>query len=79
LDTFAAVNTPENGEPVITSRNPTVFAIEPVGDDRYIIKIPYADLLWNVESPVMPHASIKLRSADGSYTQAFTLEAIQLL
>ncbi|MGW6504555.1 hypothetical protein [Nonomuraea angiospora] len=28
-----------------------------------------ADLLWNVESPVIPRGDVRLRGADGSETQ----------
>jgi hypothetical protein len=73
---------PENAEPVVTNRRPTVFSIESAGDKpqiyvvslanplsmwsllRYVtfyhfkIKVQGADLLWNVEPPVVPRGEV---------------------
>lgn len=68
-DPFAAVMYPTPGEPVVTSRRATVFNIEPAGDGTFVIKAPYEDLLWNVEPPVIPAGTIKLRPAHGRDTE----------
>ncbi|KAF8811401.1 hypothetical protein BYT27DRAFT_7089549 [Phlegmacium glaucopus] len=77
LDTSAAVFGPDNGEPVRTSRTPTVFNIESAGNDEYVIKLPNDDLLWNVEPPIMPYGDIKLRPANGDSTEHWRLVPAQ--
>jgi hypothetical protein len=72
-DSFAAVFAPEDGEPVVTYRKRIVFNIESAGNGKHVIKLPYDNLLWNVEPPVIPRGSIKLRPAEGLETEQWIL------
>ncbi|KAF8800833.1 hypothetical protein BYT27DRAFT_7148188 [Phlegmacium glaucopus] len=73
LDTFAAVLSFNNGEPVFTNRNPTVWDIEPAGNGEFVIKLQAYDLLWNAEPPVVPRGDVKLRPSRGFPTQHWRL------
>lgn len=82
LDTFIAAKPqdeePQDGEPCVTNRVATVFNIESAGENTYVIKLPYADLLWNVEPHVVRRRrNIKLRPANGSVTKKFTFTACE--
>jgi len=71
LNTSVAVSNPDNGEFVRISRLPTVFDVSSAGNsnDEYIIKLPSSDLVWKVESPIIPVGDIKLRRSDGGEIQ----------
>ncbi|MEV8637918.1 hypothetical protein AB0395_40340 [Streptosporangium sp. NPDC051023] len=71
---YAVARRPEEGEPVITGHRPTIWSLESAGDDTYVIKAPYEDLLWNAEPPVIPRGEVRLRGADGSETQRWRIE-----
>lgn len=76
LDTFIFAKQKEE-EPCVTDRVATVFNIESAGESTYVIKLPYADLLWNVEPNVVRRRNIKLRHADGSDTERFIFTACE--
>ncbi|MFC4008042.1 hypothetical protein ACFOY2_12480 [Nonomuraea purpurea] len=71
-DSYAAARQATEGEAVITSRDATVWSIEPAGNGTFVIKVPGEDLLWNAEPPVIPRGNVKLRDANGSDTQRWT-------
>ncbi|MFC5828667.1 RICIN domain-containing protein [Nonomuraea insulae] len=73
LDSYAAVRQTAAEEPVVTSRDATDWSIEPAGNGTYVIKVPGQDLLWNAEAPVVPRGDVKLRAADGSDAQRWSL------
>ncbi|MFF4415795.1 hypothetical protein ACFYY8_24975 [Streptosporangium sp. NPDC001559] len=66
---YASVSRSEEGEPVITDRQPTTWSVEPAGHGTFVVKAPNEDLLWNVEPPVVPRGDVALRGANGSDTQ----------
>jgi len=61
---------------VVTEPKATSFSIEPAGDGEFVIKLPDADSVWNVELPVIPRGDIRLRPANGSPTQRWTFALI---
>lgn len=75
LDSYAAVRQAVAGEPVVTNRDAGVWSIEPAGNGIFVIKVPGQDLLWNTEPPVVPRGDVRLRHANGSDTQRWSLVA----
>ncbi|WP_327092435.1 RICIN domain-containing protein [Nonomuraea sp. NBC_01738] len=73
LDSYATARQAAEGEPVVTNRDASTWSIAPAGEGTYVIKVPNQDLLWNAEPPVVPRGDVKLRAADGSDTQRWTL------
>ena len=76
LDSYAAARQATEGAAVTTSRNAGTWSIAPAGEGTYVIKVPGEDLLWNVEPPVVPRGDVKLRGANGSDTQRWTLAPV---
>ncbi|KAJ7121106.1 hypothetical protein C8R44DRAFT_920797 [Mycena epipterygia] len=54
-------------------QGPASFTVQPAGGNRYIIKVPNADLVWTVDEDAVT-STVHLEPQSGSPTQLWTLQ-----
>ncbi|KAJ7500656.1 hypothetical protein B0H11DRAFT_1996092 [Mycena galericulata] len=67
----------ETDNNIVTGTSPTIFAVNSAGGGNFVIKLPYADLVWEYiyDGSSMEYGKVELRPADGSASQQWAILA----